>query len=30
VILPQPDSTLRETDTLVIAGFDKDLKRLPR
>jgi trk system potassium uptake protein TrkA len=30
VILPQPDSKLRETDTLVIAGFDKDLKRLPR
>lgn len=30
VILPQPDSRLRESDTLVIAGFDKDLKRLPR
>jgi len=30
VILPQPDSKLRESDTLVIAGFDKDLKRLPR
>jgi len=30
VILPQPDSKMRETDTLVIAGFDKDLKRLPR
>ncbi len=30
VILPQPDSRLLESDTLVIAGFDKDLKRLPR
>lgn len=29
VILPQPDSQLLPDDTLVIAGFDKDLKRLP-
>jgi len=29
VILPQPDSRLVPDDTLVIAGFDKDLKRLP-
>lgn len=30
VILPGPASSLLESDTLVIAGFDKDLKRLPR
>lgn len=30
VILPQPSSQLLGTDMLVIAGFDKDLKRLPR
>lgn len=30
IILPQPDSQLRESDTVIIAGFDKDLKRLPR
>ena len=30
VILPQPTSHLLETDTIVIAGFDRDLKRLPR
>ena len=28
--LPQPDSRLTGDDTLILAGFDKDINRLPR
>ena len=30
VDVPQPGSRLESTDTLVIAGFDADLQKLPR